>query len=167
MDWPAGEAPLEKRFVQFRFDDDALTGIVIRYGDVARFGDLSERFERGSLTWQDVSVNIQHTRSRIVARTDAGLDLRDDGRALSASIRLADTVDGRDARAMIDAGLLRGLSVEFRAEQAVWDGNVRVIRSADLVGIGLVDRPAYPDSQIAERAYAMMRKPRRARRRAM
>ena len=42
--------------------------------------------------------------------------------------------------------VLRDLSVEFRAIEEHVEADVRVITKAILSGIGLVDRPAYPQS---------------------
>ena len=142
----------ERRFVEFRLEDGgALRGVAIRYGDVARFGDFSERFEPGSLAYDDVIVNLMHRREAPVARTGAGLELRNTDRELEARITLPDTSYAREARELIDARILRGLSVEFLPSQERWEGKERVIERAKLVGIGLVDRPAYPDSTIAAR----------------
>ena len=56
---------------------------------------------------------------------------------------------------MVRAGLLRGLSVEMRIDEETWeDGSPapsRTIHRALLYGIGLVDKPAYPDSKVAMR----------------
>lgn len=143
----------EYRFVEFRADGDALTGIVVRYGDRARIGRFTESFKPGAIEFSDVTVNIQHDRRQLIARTDAGLDLDHSARQLRAVISLPDTSHGRDAGEMIKRGLLRGLSAEFTIPKggARWSGNHRTIHRAVLHGIGLVDKPAYPDS-VLERA---------------
>ena len=156
---------LERRFVEFRQVGAAIEGTAIRYGDVAQIGDFGERFEPGSLTYADVVVNIQHDRSKPVARIGAGLELRDSSAALLASIDPPDTVYGRELRELLSARILRGLSLEFRTAKERWEGAVRVVQGAELVGIGVVDRPAYPDSQIAARMLAAAAIPPRSRRR--
>ena len=60
------------------------------------------------------------------------------------SINLPDTTAGRDAATNVRAGVLKGLSVEFRSEkETVRNGPVRIIEKAALVGVGLVDYPSY------------------------
>ena len=143
----------EKRFVQFRqTGDGTIAGTAIRYGDVAKIGRFSETFEPGSLEIDpDVIVNLQHDRGKPVARTGSGLTLTNDRSQLHASISLPDTVHAREAKELVAAGILRGMSVEFTDVQDRWEGSSRTITRARLTGIGLVDRPAYSDSQLEAR----------------
>ncbi len=144
----------ERRFYEFRAEGDTLSGPLMVYGDEARFGDWRERFEPGSLRFDDVICNLQHDRTRPVVRSGAGLALQDEPSALRATIRLPNTSYAREARELVDAKILRGFSVEFRARNETWEGKTRIIREADLLGFALVDRPAYPASVIAERFMA-------------
>ena len=130
-----------------------VSGVVISYGDVADTPFGRERFERGAfgpLTDVDLIANVQHDRARPVARTGAGLLVTDSPAALTTRIDLADTVAGRDAGAMIRVGLLRGLSVEFRAIRERQENLMRVIERARLLGFGMVDKPAYSGSLITD-----------------
>ena len=143
---------IERRFVELRIgDNDTLTGVVLRYGDRASFGGFTEEFRAGSLSYDDVIVNLQHDRSKPVARTGAGLVLADDEHELRASIKLPDTTYAREARELVNAKIIRGLSLEFRSVDDTWTGKHRVINKATMTGFALVDRPAYSDSQIADR----------------
>ena len=158
----------EKRFVEFRAETpDVLSGVVLRYGDVAKIRDWSERFEARSITIaDDAIVNLMHNREKPVARIGAGLELRDDGAVITARVTLPDTVYGREARELVQARILRGMSIEFEAREERFEGRQRVIKSATMLGLGLVDRPAYPDSVIAQRFEAtsepeIIRPPRR------
>ena len=145
-------AEAERRFVEFRVDDSGtISGPVLVYGDEARFGDWRETFAPGSLRHEDVIVNLQHDRSKPVARTGAGLVLTDGEDALRARIVPPDTSYGREARELVSAKILRGFSIEFRAIRDEWKGTHRHVLEAELTGFGLVDRPAYPASVIAER----------------
>ena len=141
----------EFRYVAFRAEGDKIIGTVVKYGDEARFGVWTETFEAGSLRFSDVIVNLQHDRGRPVVRSGAGLELRDSLEALVAEIHLPNTTYAREARELVDAGILRGLSMEFRAKRDSWNGKRRTVNEAELFGIGIVDRPAYSDSTIAER----------------
>ena len=153
----------ERRFVLFRADGDALTGVVVRYGDTAAFGEWRERFEPGALSYDDVIVNLQHDRAKPVARLGAGLMLSDSPERMEARIEPPDTSYGREARELVTAGILRGLSMEFLAREERMEGKTRIVSRADLVGIGIVDRPAYAESAIAARfaELSLRRAPRR------
>ena len=142
----------ERRYVEFRAaEDGSLSGTVVRFGDRARFGAWSEEFRAGSLSYSDVIVNLQHDRARPVARTGAGLTLTESATELRAAIAFPETTYAREARELVTAGILRGFSMEFVAGTDTWEGRHRVVSAAELTGIGLVDRPAYSDSQIALR----------------
>lgn len=149
---------VERRFVEFRAVGTAIEGRAMRYGDVARLGDYGERVMAGALSYSDVVVNIQHDRTKVVARIGAGLDLVDGASELRASIDPPDTIYGRELRELLSAKLLRGLSIEFRAINDRWEGATRIIERAELTGIGVVDRPAYPDSYIESRMMAFRRR---------
>jgi len=142
----------ERRFAEFRVaEDGTITGTVIRYGDRASFGGFTEEFRAGSLVWGDTIVNLQHDRARPVARTGAGLTLTGGPASLRASIALPDTAYAREARELVQARILRGFSVEFRADAETWDGRHRIVEGATLLGLALVDTPAYPESTIEAR----------------
>ena len=157
---------VERRFVEFRAEGDTLSGTVIRYGDTATFGRWREQFQAGSIRPRDVVVNLHHDRAQPVAREGAGLQLTDGPDELRATVTLPDTRLAREARELVDAGILRGFSMEFRVRDGgeSWEGNQRTIRAADLVGLALVDKPAYSASVIArhmdEQAPPERRKPR-------
>ncbi|MYA41281.1 MAG: hypothetical protein F4Z31_05965 [Gemmatimonadetes bacterium] len=152
---------IERRFHEFRADGDTVSGPLMVYGDEARFGDWRERFQPGSLTvGEDVIANLQHDRARPVARTGAGLSLRDEGNALHAAIVFPNTAYAREARELVTAKILRGFSIEFRSIREEWQQRTRIVHEARLLGLALVDRPAYPASQIALRFEEMHVPPR-------
>ena len=83
-----------------------------------------------------------------MARTGAGLVLTDSADALRMVATLPDTSEARDAVALVKAGVLGGLSVEIAEVQHRMDGATRIVHSARLVGIGVVDNPAFPASTV-------------------
>ena len=148
------------RFAEIRLAEidgkPSIQGTVVRYGDTAELMGFKERMLPGSLRFADVLVNLMHQRERPIARSGAGLILRDTGTALEATITPANIRDGQEALELVRAGVLKGLSAEFKVdrngERQSADG-IREITSAELTGLGIVDRPAYPQSlaQVAKR----------------
>ena len=113
---------IERRAIEFRQTAPGIIeGTVIPYDSKSTIAGLfSETFEPGSIRYGSVLVNRQHDRARPLARLGFGLTLEDAPEALRARIELPDTVEGRDTRALIEAGVLRGLSAEFRAVREDW-----------------------------------------------
>ena len=136
--------------IEFRVDSSGrrLNGPAIVYGDVSP--GHREKFEPGSLVVRDDAVlNLQHDRERIIARNGQGLAIIDTPQSLNVR---ADLRDGSAELQLIKRGVLTGLSLEFHALQERRSNGLRVIERADVVGIGLVDKPSYPSSTIELRA---------------
>ena len=149
-------ASVERRYIELRQGPGrTLEGVAIRYGDVAPMPWGAERFESGAfgdVGSADVLLNVQHDRGRPLARTGGGgLVLADTPDALTIRADLPVTREGDDALALVRAGVLRGLSVEFRAVAERIEAEVRVIERAALAAIGLVDTGAYPGSTVEAR----------------
>ena len=153
----------ERRFAIRAADagGNVLEGVVMRYGDIAELPWGRERFEAGAfgdVAAADAILNRQHARGKPLARTGGGgLVFQDSPEALSFRAELPDTTDSRDVMALVRAGVLRGASVEFHARQERYEGDLAVVQKADLVGLAIVDSPAYPESVVAERAAARAR----------
>ena len=152
----------ERRYFELRADVERrqLSGVVMRYGDVARIGPRREETfipgAFGDVAALDVILNIQHTRARLIARTGGGgLELTDSPQALEVAATLPNTRESDDALEMVKRGLLRGFSIEFGALEQRNEGIRRIVQRAVLGNIGLVDRPAYGDSLVALRAEGM------------
>ena len=153
--------PVERRYCEVRADEGdgrTLEGVAVRYGDLAMVAGRRERIRPGAfgdLAAADISLNVQHDRGRQIARTGGGGLVLDDGdRELRVSAELPNTTDARDVMQLVRAGILRGLSIEFRAisEQAM--AGVRIIERAQLLGVAVVDTGAYPASQVEARQHA-------------
>ena len=145
-----------RRGVEFRVAGNTLSGRVMTYGDVSP--DHRERFLPGAFGAEPrAPLNIQHDPRMIIL--DAGeYVLADSARALEIRAELP---PASAALKLVRRGALTGYSVEFLSRQESREGGVRVIRAAELVGIGLVDEPAYPASK-AEVRRAEHRGPRLA-----
>ena len=155
----------ERRYAEFRAENGVLKGTVVDYADRAKFGSFTERFLPGSIRVDDPILNLQHDRGKPVARAGAGLVIEDGPQRMTMQATLPDTVYGREARELVSAGILRGISLEFLAVKEKWDGHQRTITEAVMTGIGLVDKPAYGRSEIEARLADMQGRPRLPRRR--
>lgn len=129
-----------------------LSGRAIRYGDIANlpFGkEVIDQGAFGDLSSTDVILNRQHDRGKPLARTGGGgLVIEDTPTELHLRADLPDTATGREAITLVRSGVLRGFSIEFRATREYVRDRILHVAEAALVGIALVDRPAYPDSQV-------------------
>ena len=77
--------------------------------------------------------------------------LNDSTSMLTLIAKPPDTQEVRDAKLLVQASVLQGLSIEFNAIEQRQENGLRVISRAELVGVGLVDKPAYPASTIEAR----------------
>ena len=128
-----------------------LVGTLLTYGE--RASDRPELFERGAFDLDAIKasggivVNRQHSRANPILRVTP--ELRGDELVIDQA--LPDTQAGRDAAVEIRDGLMRGLSVEFKALRARMVNGVRRIAAATLVAGGLVDDPSYSGSTVEVR----------------
>ena len=149
---------LERRFCELRAPPDGrriLEGVAVRYGDVAKLPWGRERIRAGAFApIGDVLANVMHDRARPIGRTGdrGGLSLDDGPDELALRLTLPRTRDADDVLILIRQRILRALSVEFQPlKETLDEGDVRVIERAELIGVGVVDRPAYPDSLVTAR----------------
>ena len=147
------QGTLNRRYCELRQDGRTITGVAVRYGDLATLPWGEERISPGAFTpIGDVIMNVQHRRDRPVARTPQTLTFSDTPDSLTLRAELPSTREADDLLANIRAGVLRGLSIEFRVSSERLDNDVLVIERGVLSGVGVVDRPAYPESLVAARA---------------
>ena len=139
---------VELRADESRLSPGRLEGTLIEYD--TRASDRPERFATGALSWPDdgIVLNLSHDRKRPILRFTP--EVR--GKAVVVAVDLPDTQDGRDAGTLVRNGTLRGLSVEFQAQDEGMVGGVREIRQARLIAAGLVDDPSYVGSRVEVRA---------------
>ena len=89
------------------------------------FGDLSQ---------SSILLNIQHDRSRPIARTPDTMTLSDSNSALVLVAKPPPTREVQDAKLLVAAGILQGLSIEFNCKQQEMRDGIRVVSRAELVG---------------------------------
>ena len=151
---------IECRYVEddTRQSPGRIVGTLLTYGETSR--DRPERFLRDSLDWDTTGIvlNEMHVRSQGIMRVHPFLD----GDILWVDEPLPNTQRGRDAATNVQDGLFTGLSVEFAKAGvlASYRDGVREIRSAKLVGVGLVDLASYRGSiveirEAIERSHAL------------
>ena len=163
---------IEKRYAALRDAAGPLTGTLIPYGSPARIGRVVETIRPGAfgdISGADVVLTLEHTKTNPLLRTGAGLSLTDSTDALLAKMDGAeDNLPWIEARSLVKAGVLRGLSAEFVVGTGGDtlsphpDGGVhRIIHRAKLVGASLVAKPAYPAAEVRSLEIAIARRTKR------
>jgi HK97 family phage prohead protease len=151
------------RYCELRYEAErTISGIALRYGDVAVIWGEKERFESGAfgdISKADVIMNMQHARDKPIARSGGGgLIVSDDGSEVAIRAELPDTQTANETLELVKKRVLRGLSIEFRPSDWRYEGKdgdrTLVIEKAELRGVAVVDRPAYPASRVDPRAEA-------------
>ena len=133
-----------------------IEGIAIKYHDKAKLpwgNEIIRENAFGDVGRLDVILNQQHDRNLLLCRTGGGgLVLKDGEGKLSFKAELPDTQNGIDVYKLIKKRVLLGASLEFRAKKdSYMEDGTRIIESGELVGIAIVDRPAYPQSLVEAR----------------
>ena len=151
------DGSIEYRFAECEVRDAGavVAGVVMPYGSTARIlGAFDETVEPGAFRIEDVILNRMHVREDIIARTGGGgLTLTDSTKSLGLRAEVPEY--RADIRDQVARRILRGFSVEMKVLAEDWPSpDRRIIKSAELHGIGLVDRPAYGDATavLAKRA---------------
>lgn len=146
---------IEYRYTELRRDGErSVSGTVVRFDDEADIeGVFRERIVRDALRPDDTILNLQHDRAKPLARLGANLRFNETSESLEMRAEIVRTPSGDEALALMEAGIIRGLSVEMRVERDEWrsgdnDMPLRIVQAAVMRGISLVDRPAYPQSSI-------------------
>ena len=139
--------------LECRAEGRRLIGPAIRYGDVS--SSHRERFEAGAFTLDGSCrwLNYRHEPDRVLCFTGGGgLQLRDSPEQLLVTAELPSIPLADHALAEVRNKKLKGFSVEFRAVDEKMENGLRVIKRAELAGVGLVADPSYSSSQAELRA---------------
>ena len=124
-----------------------IEGYASRFGELDQYGD---RVERGafanSLTKRRAKMLWQHSAYEPIGVWD---DASEDETGLYVRGRILDAVEkGREARALIEAGAIDGMSIGYRTMKESYDGDVRVLSEVDLWEISLVTFPALASARV-------------------
>ncbi len=155
---------LEIRTVPLEGAGKAIEGYAVRWGvkssplPMGAGRTFTEMVERGaftaSLAHRRQALLWSHDPTRPLATVRAGtLILTEDAEGLRFHADLPDTSDGRDARVMVEDGILDQMSFGFMVRRDSWRGSERTLHTADLAEISLVHDPAYPATNAAIRSF--------------
>lgn len=105
----------------------------------------------------DVRALIDHDTSKILGRNKSGtLKLEQNSKGLKATIKPADTQDGRDIMTSIARGDIDGMSFGFRTITDKWETideeEIRTLLEVKLFDVSVVTYPAYADTSVAVRS---------------
>ena len=142
--------------IEFRADGSALSGLAVPFGQlgtIVKAGRLlRERVRPGALSWADVVLSRGHDPATAMARTPDSLVVAETAEGIVFRAEPPDTTLFEDTRRLIKAGVLRGVSIEFRAIEEAAEAGVRVITKGELLGISIVSRAAYPQTMVQARS---------------
>ena len=144
---------MERRATELRAGDGrTLSGLAVPYGVETTFGGQRERFEIGSaVSTREAVLNLHHRIDRPLAREPNTLRFESRADGLHMTATLPETAEANDALALVRAGVLSGLSVEFASVRERMADGVRVIEKAKIGGLAVVARAAYPTTRVEAR----------------
>jgi hypothetical protein len=138
-----------------------IEGYAATFGVEAHIGSFVETIEPGAFRAAlegDILALHDHDTGKVLGRTRSGtLRLAEDSRGLHFELALPDTQAGRDVMALAERDDLGGMSFGFNVPKGGerWEGQRRTLSLIDLKEISVVSAwPAYPDTEIALRAFA-------------
>ncbi|MCY4537558.1 MAG: HK97 family phage prohead protease [Chloroflexi bacterium] len=141
--------PNQHPILEFEESEGRLQGWAIRYGDVAKFWGIEISVARGALKFDDVIANRQHDRRLPIARGD-NLKMSDKPEGLYLELEWAADSISQDTRIMVADKRLRGLSLELNVIREEYNSKAKStkILEAQVNGVAIVDRPAFPKATI-------------------
>ncbi len=162
----------ELRYIEMEVRADGDEGERTLVGHAARFnrwsvdlGGFREKIAPGAFSStiadDDVVGLFNHNPSQVIGRTSADtLELKETSRGLQATYHLPDTQLGRDLFTSVQRGDIIGQSFGFVTMADEWKhdekGNKpseRTLTEVRLLDVSPVTYPAYPDTDVATRAY--------------
>jgi uncharacterized protein len=121
-------------------DGNTVEGYGSVFGNIDSYGDMIEPGAfRASIANRRPKMLWQHKMDKPIGVWD---EVREDDRGLFMRGRIADTEQGREAKALVQMGALDGLSIGFRTMKDEMDGNTRRLKEIDLWEVSFVTIPA-------------------------
>jgi HK97 family phage prohead protease len=121
-------------------DGFAVSGYGSVFDEVDSYGD---RIVKGafveSLAKRKPKMLWQHRMDKPIGMWDT---VAEDGKGLRVDGRLADTMQGREARELVKMGAMDGLSIGYRTSADEMEGDIRILKKIELYEVSFVTIPA-------------------------
>ena len=127
-----------------------ITGRIVAFEEAANASTGKVVFAKGSIQPKDVLLNLEHDRTRRIAKP-LSISLSDDQMSINATFKVANTTAGNDALIEASEGLRDGFSIELAVDDYIneKDGTMRVL-AGELTGVALVSEPAVRSARVSE-----------------
>lgn len=143
---------MEQKHFNIEIKSDSISNGVISgygsiYGNVDRYGDIVARgaFTEALKSERKVKMLYQHDSHEVIGVWTL---IKEDDNGLYVEGKLADTERGREVKQLIEMGALEGLSIGYSVSDVEYNGESRVIKSAELFEISIVTFPANESATI-------------------
>lgn len=137
-----------------------IRGLLLPWGTPA--ADRPVQFARGAVTWdpENVVLRLMHDGATEppLARLGRGMTLTDSAEGLLLEATLAETTRGTDALALIEAGVVTGLSAEVAILERDRTTSPPTVTRATLTAGALVPAGAFTDAELFARQAAAARR---------
>jgi phage head maturation protease len=129
-------------------DSRTITGRIVAFNEQANASTGKVIFARGSITPDDVFLNLEHDITRRIGKSIA-MSVND--KEMTATFKIANTTAGTDALVEAMEGLRDGFSIELAVDnyEMQKDGTMKVI-NGQLKGVALVTEPAVRSARVSE-----------------
>jgi HK97 family phage prohead protease len=137
---------LETKSILDLSSDGTITGLAWVWDSPDRTGDI---IERGAVSYPDkLPLLWQHDQSQPIGIWNS-FESTDKGFEVTGRLLVQEIAKAAEARALIQAGAVTGLSIGFQTKAAKpRKGGGRIISALDLLEVSVVSIPAHPGAQI-------------------
>tara|TARA_R110002126_G_scaffold83136_3_gene203186 strand:+ start:116 stop:1684 length:1569 start_codon:yes stop_codon:yes gene_type:complete len=127
-----------------------ITGRIVAFEEPANASTGKVVFAKGSIQPKDVLLNLEHDRTRRIAKP-LSIALSEDQMSINATFKVANTTAGNDALIEASEGLRDGFSIELAVDDYINEknGTMRVL-AGELTGVALVSEPAVRSARVSE-----------------
>jgi phage head maturation protease len=127
-----------------------ITGRIVAFEEPANASTGKVVFAKGSIQPKDVLLNLEHDRTRRIAKP-LSIALSKDQMSINATFKVANTTAGNDALIEASEGLRDGFSIELAVDDYINEknGTMRVL-AGELTGVALVSEPAVRSARVSE-----------------
>jgi len=127
-----------------------ITGRIVAFEEPANASTGKVVFAKGSIQPKDVLLNLEHDRTRRIAKP-LSIALSEDEMSINATFKVANTTAGNDALVEASEGLRDGFSIELAVDDYINEknGTMRVL-AGELTGVALVSEPAVRSARVSK-----------------